>query len=199
MGRRNLNNEVLGFADAAADPAADGNLQRNGDALKWYDSGGNVRKLFDSGNHHGVLWVPVHGMYAGTCAQSSLGDFHGYRIDTAGQYFKFNFAVPSNFDSIVKAVLVYGAVGNQAGTNGLDIDTDYAAAGEAYDTHAAGAIAGADSGPVTDKLIYEVDISAALADIAADDYVGVKVTVAAGDSPGNRVVLGFRFEWKEAN
>ncbi len=198
MGRRNLNNEVVGFADASCDPSADGEFQRNGDDLKWYDSGGSVRKVFDSENHYGVLWVPVHGMYKANCAESSMGDFHGYRIDTVGQYFKFNFPVPSNFDSIVKAALVYGAVGNQASTNGLDVDTDFAAAGEDYDTNS-DSIAAADTGAVTDKKIYEVDLASALDGIAAGDYVGVKVVVAVGGSPGNRVVLGFRFEWKEDN
>ena len=106
--------------------------------------------------------------------------------------------MPSNFDSIVKAVLVYGAVGNHASTNGLDIDTDFAAAGEDYDANS-DSIAGADTGAVTDKKVYEVDLASALDGIAAGDYVGVKVEVAAGGSPGDRVILGFRFEWKEDN
>jgi hypothetical protein len=198
MGRRNLNNEVLGLADAGSDPSAEGDFQRNGDDLKWYDSSSNVRKVFDSENHYGGFWVPAHGMFEGTAVAAALGDFHGWQLDTAGQYIKFNFPVPSNFDSIVEVALVYGAVGNQASTNGLDVDTDFAAAGEDYDANS-DSIAAADTGAVTDKKVYEVDLTGALDGIAAGDYVGVKVTVAAGGSPGDRVVLGFRFEWKESN
>lgn len=37
MGRKNLDNEVVHFADAAGDPAAAGELQRNGTDLKFHD------------------------------------------------------------------------------------------------------------------------------------------------------------------
>ena len=37
MGRKNLNNEVIGFGDAAADPSSQGDLQRNSADLKFHD------------------------------------------------------------------------------------------------------------------------------------------------------------------
>ena len=37
MGRKNLNNEVVQLADAAADPTSAGELQRNGADLKFHD------------------------------------------------------------------------------------------------------------------------------------------------------------------
>ena len=37
MGRKNLNNEVVQLADAAADPTGAGELQRNGADLKFHD------------------------------------------------------------------------------------------------------------------------------------------------------------------
>jgi len=55
VGRKNLNNETIGFKDAQAGPANLGELQRNGDDLEFKDPVGAKKVALDLA---GVVWTP---------------------------------------------------------------------------------------------------------------------------------------------
>lgn len=204
MGRKNLNNETVGFADAAADPTLVGELQRNGSDLKHHD-GTAARTL--ATNQDNILWIPADAMDAinGATKGTIKTDFTGILLDAAAEEIRFVFAVPAGFsewNANCKLQLVYIANANKAGgTDGLDIDCDFAAAGEFCNNHS-GTRSGIDTDAVTDGTIYEVDLELAdgsafgMSDLAAGDYVGVKIVIPAfvADS-GDRVVIGAKFIW----
>lgn len=181
----------------------------NGLLRTQYDTNGKPVAAETDGNHvaddrDNCIWISNRDMHSSGTEDydyHAVSGYHcvGVRLDAAGEYLDFNFPVPAGFAAIKKAVLVYMAQGTVAGapaTDGLDIATHAGKAGEAYYTHTDSAN-GIDTGAVLDENIYEVDVSAALTDIAAGDYVYMRVTVPAlvVDS-GDRSFLGFKFRWE---
>jgi hypothetical protein len=136
------------------------------------------------------FWVPAtYGNTDGTPKMTFIGDFPAVLLDTAVTVYAYiSFSVPQDFTAITQAVLVY-ICGNSATQNDLTIATQYGAAGEVYTTHS-GSVAAASAARLINK-IYEKDISGALANLAASDYVGVRAAWAAG----TRYVLGVRFKY----
>lgn len=143
------------------------------------------------------VWIPPGAMFYVNATIDEKGYFQGIRLDNNGEEIPFVFPVPSGFSSLINAYLVYIALANKGSTDGMVVGAQFGAAGEDYndDFGSTGTI---DTGAVTNEEIYEVDVSGALTDIAAGDYVAVRVSIPpfSADS-GDRLVIGFKFEYAE--
>lgn len=136
------------------------------------------------------IFYPV-APYLGAGAELSYDGTHpGMLIDGAAEWCITEFFVPADFTTITNSVVV--VISKATATHRLNFDTNYAASGEDKDTHT-GSAADVDTA-MTDELIYEIDISSALASLAASDYVGVKVTGDDTNIP-DVLVLGVRFKY----
>ena len=186
------------FHDHAANPSAAGDLQRNGDNLKWADSTPTVRKLLDSGNHTGIIPINPDAMNAltGATKGASIGFFSAIDMDAGGETVQFNIMVPDDFASIVSAKLVYVANDNKAGTDGFDIYTNWGVAGGDYNAESDNLL-DTDTGAKVVGYIYELDISDALTGLAAGDYLGIWITADnSGVDPVDISIIGFKFEYQ---
>ena len=151
--------------------------------------------LIDSGEIPYVLWIPAEGMgIGGGATRSATGDYDCVLLDAVAEEVRLNFLLPTGFDTLIEAKLIY--ISNTTGaTNGLDLLSDYAAVGEQYNANSE-ALAGQDVGALVNNQIYEVNLSGVLAGVAAEDFIGIVVKIAAGVTPGVRRVLGFKLRWK---
>jgi hypothetical protein len=118
-----------------------------------------------------IVFPLTIGPHTGTLA--AKGDYSVIRLaDGSAQYAYGTIRIPSGFVSLVGAyiVLIPSGTGNLAWW----INTDFAAAGEAYNTHSDSM--GSGGSPqitaVTADKIEEIDVSDALTGIAAGDYGG---------------------------
>lgn len=118
------------------------------------------------------------------------GDFPIYPVLDLNDMVYVCFKVPHDFTAIVSAVLVSIAAVTNA-TPDIKIATDYAAATEAYNTH--DETDETQSPAMTINNIFTIDLSGALANLAADDYVGIKIQNADGNSDFNALGVRFRY------
>jgi carbohydrate-selective porin OprB len=105
-------------------------------------------------------------------------------------------AIPSDFLILVKAVAVL-IPASVTGNLYLTCVTANARAGQAYNTHA-GSVAVAEIAGVSNQLL-EYDIATALTELAANDYVGVKIsrigTNILDTAEGTAHILGVLLEY----
>uniref|UniRef100_A0A6M3KDE3 Uncharacterized protein n=1 Tax=viral metagenome TaxID=1070528 RepID=A0A6M3KDE3_9ZZZZ len=145
-----------------------------------------------------TIWLMPH-VVQGTGAVLSAGatgDFSGSSFaDPQDDNVRFVVPIPSDFSTLTKAVVVVLPAGT--GDMYRDVTTDFAATGEAYNTHS-DSIAKTAVG-VTNGQIFDDDISAAFTGIAAGDRVGVvykRWGADALDTVGTTVyVLGLLLEY----
>jgi len=124
-----------------------------------------------------------------TATASATGDFNTWRFD-GGKYAHLDFKVPHDFTALTHCKII--GIKTTNGTIDWTVNTDFAAIGEASTTHS-----DSDTGiglAMTDTEIEEIDISAAFANLAADDYVGVKFLCDA-ISAGFYEVIGLVFKY----
>ena len=107
-----------------------------------------------------------------------------------GDYGLVNFYVPHDFTTITEAVAVLIPKDTNATAN-IDINSIYAANGEAYNTHSEAEAAATYA--ITTNQIYDLDISGILSALAAGDYVGIRVLSGAADS--EFYLVGIRFKY----
>lgn len=112
------------------------------------------------------------------------------RCNANDEYAYIAFRVPHDFTAITTAEIVVICMSTEVAAN-WDTLVEYAAAGEARNTHTASEAAATYN--VTLNEIEVVDISALLGALAADDYVGVQFR--QGAAGHNADVLGVHFKY----
>ncbi len=104
---------------------------------------------------------------SGTAYTSTVGDF-ATKVTSSTQEFNTNFFVPNDFSSLTDMVVII--LPDATETVQWDTLTDFGAAGEAPDANSDSQTDATKA--VTINVIAELDISAALTGLAANDYVG---------------------------
>lgn len=116
----------------------------------------------------------------------------GAYIDAAGERAWIAFHIPHDFNSITEAVVLINPLATA--THRFDITSNYAAVGEAFDTHS-----GSDLNhdfSMTALQFYEIDVSGVLSSLSAGDYGGIKLLGDATNTP-NALVIGFRLKYTD--
>jgi len=128
---------------------------------------------------------------AGYGTELSYRSYHPlYAIDANGDLADIGFYVPHDFTSLVEAVVVIRAAATA--THRLDFIVDYGAVGENLNNHHE-TLYDQDF-EWTNGLVYEIDLSAKMPDLAAGDFVGIDVST-LGVNTANIGVLGVRFKY----
>jgi len=141
------------------------------------------------------FFVPVtYGTQGAVWKLEALGDFPGTSTDAINDVAHVAFKVPHDFTAITNAEFIVIPLFTQ-GTANWDIDSDYGAVGQAYNTHSESDVATTYN--VTANQLFAVDLDDAtngiLDDLAADDYVGIKITLK--DAGHDFHALGVRFKY----
>ena len=118
------------------------------------------------------------------------GNFSVYVAGPAGTV-GTTFKTPNDFSSVLKVEVILIPEANDAAMD-IDVATDFAAVGEARNTHTASDAASTYA--VTDDQIFAMDITSLFSALQADDYVGVKIT--NNDGVDDIQVLGIRFQYE---
>ena len=118
------------------------------------------------------------------------GDYPCARCANLNDEAVMSFHVPHDFHQIREAYIVVIPRVTQAAADWW-IFSDYAAIGEAYQTHTEQDVGSTFN--VTNEQIYGVDISGILTSLAANDYVGVYFLLA--DAAHDVDVLGVMFKY----
>lgn len=116
----------------------------------------------------------------------TVGGFYTAQVTNAQGVF-FNFRTPTDFNTIVSAVVVM--IPDATETIQWDVATDYGASGEAYNTHS-GSIADRTASATTSQII-EADVAPALASLSAGDYVGLDFQ----SDTSNLRIIGMYFKY----
>lgn len=124
----------------------------------------------------------------------SIDNFYGAypvkRCNIANPHAYMCFMAPLDFSSISSAQIIVIPRATQGAAN-WDIESDYAAAGEAYNTHHESD--SASTYEVADNQLFAIDVSGILSGLAAGDFVGIKLTQS---TTGHDVdVLGLRLKY----
>lgn len=153
----------------------------------WTASGGYIatREFF----------VPVtYGTTIGAWTLKARGDFPSVELTNAADVAHVAFKVPHDFNAITNAEFIVIPIFTDGAAN-WDIDSDYGAIGEAYNNHSESD--NATTYNVVANQLFAVDLDDAvngiLDDLAADDYVGIKITL--GDAGDDFFALGVRFKY----
>jgi len=144
------------------------------------------------------VWIPADAMNAltGATKGASIGFFSAIDMDAGGETVQFNIMVPSDYASLVSAKLVYVANDDKAGTDGFDVYTNWGVVGGDYNAESDNAL-DIDTGAKVVGYIYELDISDALTELAAGDYLGIWITADnSGVDPVDISIIGFKFEYQ---
>lgn len=123
-----------------------------------------------------------------------LGDYNISLIDATFELVNIKCYIPWDFHRIVSLAVVYIGVANLVDM-AMDVLTDYASAGEAYNMHSEAATVTFNT---TANIIGEYDISALVdaGPIQAGDCLGVECTYNAGPPPTNVYILGVRLRYR---
>jgi hypothetical protein len=144
----------------------------------------------NAGTPEKSLWqFPV--LASGPAGVTLTGNHSEYTLDAATEYVTFEFAVPSDFTTLV-AVEIWGIKGGGAGTIDWTVTTDFGADSEAYNNHSDTATA--DGLSMSDAALEKVTISDAFTGLSAGDFVGVEFTLDA-ISIGEYRVIGLKFRY----
>lgn len=145
-----------------------------------------------------IPWMSANSQAAFGCS-AAIGDYgSSFALGTTDTAY-CTFRVPHDYTSITTAVIVLITDFTDAAA-AFDIQSDFAAAGEDKDTH--GIADNASTYNVTNDRIFELDISGILDDagsniIAANDYVGIKLTNSEPPEDEHRVsLLGIYFRYQ---
>ena len=135
------------------------------------------------------FFVPVQFGFGGVA--TLLGTYYIYQINGVGDYTASNFRIPNDFSSLtsVKALIIPITTG----TFDWTVTTNFAANGQAYQTHTDSATA--DAQAATNFQMLELDISAAFTGLAAGDIVGLTFTLDALTTTSALSMLGFDVQY----
>lgn len=95
------------------------------------------------------------------------------RCDASGEVAVVEFSIPADFQTLSYAKLIIIPRATQAAAD-WDITTQYGKVGEGPSTHTATEAAATYN--VTDAILFEIDVAALLADLAAGDNGGIIIT-----------------------
>ena len=121
---------------------------------------------------------------------NQTGALPGAYINAAGERAWIAFHIPHDFNSITEAVVIINPL--TTATHRFDVTSDYAAVGEAYNTHSESDLNHDFS--MTASQFYEMDVSGVLSSLSAGDYGGIKLLGDATNTP-NALVTGFRLKY----
>lgn len=133
------------------------------------------------------FFVPVTSTTGGT--MTAKGDFPACSLDN-GHKAHIAFKVPHDFSSITSAEIIVIPGSTKADAN-WDIYSDYGAVGQVYTTHSETRDDATYN--ITANQIIAIDIEPILQSLAADDYVGINLTVS--EVAATAYVLGIRFKY----
>jgi len=140
------------------------------------------------------IWVPVTGYASGggvTATALSWQQSYPLAVLAASvDGARMSFRCPSDFVSIVEAKIIILPRVTDAAAN-LDIYSTYAAIGQNYQTHEANNTAATYN--IATDVFFGVDVSAILASLAANDIVGVRLSL--GDANDDVDVIGFYMKY----
>ena len=138
------------------------------------------------------FYAPTTVRYTGAAfvALAASGNYPAAILSGATQFALTSFHCPANFSAIVTSVLIVIPTSTQASAN-WDIESHYAANGEAYNTHSESDTVTTYN--VTAQQLFEVDVSGILSSLAADDYVGLKLLQSTASHTVN--VIGFYMKY----
>lgn len=157
----------------------------DGDALVWDDATS--------------LWIPAAAgaptkeFFVPVTYGTEMGKYGEWAVaicDAADEVACMSFRVPHDFSSITTAEIVVISRVTEAAAN-WDIYSDYGALTEVWNAHAESDVASTYN--VTSGKLTSVDISGILSALAADDYVGVKIS--QGEDGHNFNAIGVHFKY----
>ncbi len=112
------------------------------------------------------------------------------KCDAAAEYGNIAFYIPADFSNITSAVIIVIPQCTEVAAN-WDLSTFYGANGASYGEHAEADAASTYN--VTANILFEVDISDVLSNLAAGDYVEVRLL--QGEATHNVNIIGVRFKY----
>ena len=120
-----------------------------------------------------------------------IGDVPGISLTDDNHAAYMSFHIPADFSSIISAVVVI--ISSTTGSE-TDWDTfsDYAATGQAYNTHSESNTATVYD--TTTNQWFEIDVSGILSSLAAGDHGGIQVKIGLLD-PADGLVVGLKFKY----
>lgn len=125
--------------------------------------------LSDSGEATKEIFYPSTAFTPEGESSGSAGDFV-YAVLGSTDEFSLNMFIPNDFTSLTGVYVV--VIADATETVQFDVVTDFAAAGETYNTHSDSIVNGQQA--VTAGEIEELDISDAFTGIGAGDYIGME-------------------------
>jgi len=122
---------------------------------------------------------------------SAVGDHHGVQLSPAGENCFFEFRMPADFTTLTSALI--SIIPQTTGTFDWTVTTDFCANGEAVTTHSDSATANGQAG--TNLTMLELDVSAALTGLAANDIVGMLFTLDVLTTTTGIVITGLDIKY----
>jgi hypothetical protein len=173
--------DAVGYAVRLAAGANNQVLTANGAGVKptWQAAQGGSTKEF---------FVPV--VYTSNGAYGVEDEYACVKMTAVGQNAYMTFHAPHDYSSITNAVIVIIPGCTQANAN-WDIYSNYAAVGQDSVTHSQNNTAATYN--VASGIIYELDISGILTNLAAGDNVAIRLLQSGNGH--NLNVLGIRFKY----
>lgn len=147
-----------------------------------YEGGKKVPSADEEGEATKEYFEPV------MARNAALGDF-GVLQNLSGSNGYMVCKCPHDFTTLVSAEVIIIPAANDATAN-IDVASDYAADGEAYNTHSESDTASTYN--LTANQIFGVDVSGILTSLAAGDFIGIKFT---NNEVNVANVLGFRLRY----
>ena len=102
---------------------------------------------------------------------TNYGDFRARSLGTGGSW-RFVFSAPLDFGSLVSLELIGIPQGNGTGV-GINLDSDYGAVGQAYNTHSESNTTGTYN--ITQDQLFSLNLATVFTNLAAGDFCGVLV------------------------
>ena len=125
---------------------------------------------------------------------TNLGDYPAHLLSgTVSQSARMAAFIPWDFKTLLSITIMY--VDTVGGTVNISIATDYGAVGEAYNANS-GTIGGGLGILTAANLIAEYEISTAVANLAANDYLGVAVTTRGNVLDNSVYIIGLRIRYE---
>ena len=152
--------------------------------------------LRDNLNYLGTkesIWVPVGARWDGTnfVAIQASDRYAGAALVSATDFAVMGaILIPSDFGALVSAVIVVRPNATQAAAN-WDTYSNYAAVGQSTTTHTGSNTVSTYN--VTDGILFAVDVAGILANLAANDILGLQLSQAT--AAHNVTVLGARLKY----
>lgn len=187
--------DLLFGADGTPSTQAHGDSAAKGTAL---DSARSDHKhaMPGAGAGKGTLFIPIHNGAGSGFTLATRKSAYGCAASSGQTDDRFNvtFTMPSDFSSVSKFVVII--ISDDTGDLRHSALSEFSADGEDYQANT-DSIAAA-TRAMTANQMDEIDLTAALTGLAADDHVGMqfdRVGTNAADTIVTLNVLGFYLEW----